>query len=83
MLIVTVKVFKNLVIVPLKNVKKYLCTVFAETVQLRSSKSERFFYSLIFTLNHRRPKMSQFDTSVKKIIESIFLNATSHSDSDI
>jgi hypothetical protein len=26
---------------------------------------------LIFTLSHRRPKMSQFDTSVKKNIESI------------
>jgi hypothetical protein len=25
-----------------------------------------FFNSLIFTLNHRRPKMSKFDTSVKK-----------------
>jgi hypothetical protein len=37
---------------------------------------ELFFNSLIFTLNHRRPKMSQFDTSVKKIIEGIFLNAT-------
>jgi hypothetical protein len=31
-----------------------------------------FFYSLIFTLNHRRPKMSKFDTSDKKIIETIF-----------
>jgi hypothetical protein len=31
-----------------------------------------FFYSLIFTLNHRRPKMSKFDISVKKIIETIF-----------
>jgi hypothetical protein len=31
-----------------------------------------FFYSLIFTLNHRRPKMSRFDTSDKKIIETIF-----------
>jgi hypothetical protein len=41
-----------------------------------------FFYSLIFTLNHRRSKMSKFDTSDKKIIETIFLNATSHSDSD-
>jgi hypothetical protein len=29
-----------------------------------------------------RPKMSKFDTSDKKIIETIFLNATSHSDSD-
>jgi hypothetical protein len=44
-----------------------------------------FFNSLIFTLNHRRPKMSKFDTSDKKIIETIFLNATSatsHSDAD-
>jgi hypothetical protein len=42
-----------------------------------------FFYSLIFTLNHRRPKMSKFDNSDKKIIETIFfLNATSHSDAD-
>jgi hypothetical protein len=49
----------------------------------RPSKSERFFYSLIFTLNHRSPKMSKFDTSDKKIIETIFfLNATSHSDAD-
>jgi hypothetical protein len=41
--------------------------------QSRPSKSERFFclVSLIFTLNHRRHKMSQFDTSVKKNIESI------------
>jgi hypothetical protein len=34
-------------------------------VQSRPSKSERFFNSVIFTLNHRRPKMSQlsqFDT---------------------
>jgi hypothetical protein len=31
-----------------------------------------FFNSFIFTLNHRRPKMSKFDTSVKKIIETIF-----------
>jgi hypothetical protein len=31
-----------------------------------------FFYSLIFTLNHRRPKMSKFDNSDKKIIETIF-----------
>jgi hypothetical protein len=31
-----------------------------------------FFYSLIFTLNHRRPKMSKFDASDKKIIETIF-----------
>jgi hypothetical protein len=31
-----------------------------------------FFYSLIFTLNHRRPKMSKFDTSDKKFIETIF-----------
>jgi hypothetical protein len=31
-----------------------------------------FFNSLIFTLNHRRPKMSKFDNSVKKIIENIF-----------
>jgi hypothetical protein len=38
----------------------------------RPSKSERFFYSLIFTLNHRRPKMSKFDTSDKKFIETIF-----------
>jgi hypothetical protein len=39
----------------------------------RPSKSEGFFFnSLIFTLNHRRPKMSKFDTSVKKIIETIF-----------
>jgi hypothetical protein len=49
----------------------------------RPSKSERFFIvSLIFTLNHRCPKMSKFATSVKKIIETIFLNTTSHSDSD-
>jgi hypothetical protein len=41
-----------------------------------------FFYTLIFTLNHSRPKMSKFDTSVKKIIETFFLNATSYSDSD-
>jgi hypothetical protein len=41
-----------------------------------------FFYSLIFTLNHRRPKMSKFDTSDKKFIETIFLNATSLSDAD-
>jgi hypothetical protein len=26
--------------------------------------------------------MSKFDTSVKKIIETIFFNATSHSDAD-
>jgi dsRNA-specific ribonuclease len=32
-----------------------------------------FFYTLIFTLNHRRPKMSKFDTSDKKFIETIFL----------
>jgi hypothetical protein len=31
-----------------------------------------FFIGLIFTLNHRRPKMSQFYISVKKMIESIF-----------
>jgi hypothetical protein len=31
-----------------------------------------FFYCLIFTLNHRRPKMSKFDTSDKKFIETIF-----------
>jgi hypothetical protein len=31
-----------------------------------------FFNSLIFTLNHRRPKMSKFDTSDKKFIETIF-----------
>jgi hypothetical protein len=31
-----------------------------------------FFYRLIFTLNHRRPKMSKFDTSDKKFIETIF-----------
>jgi hypothetical protein len=31
-----------------------------------------FFYSLIFTLNHKRPKMSKFDTSDKKFIETIF-----------
>jgi hypothetical protein len=53
----------------------------------RPSKSESFFLicSLIFTLNHRRPKMSKFDTSDKKIIKTIFLNATSatsHSDAD-
>jgi hypothetical protein len=30
-----------------------------------------FFYSLIFTLNHRRPKMSKFDTSDKKFIQTI------------
>jgi hypothetical protein len=41
-----------------------------------------FFYSLIFTLNHRRPKMSKFDTSDKKFIETIFFNATSLSDAD-
>jgi hypothetical protein len=41
-----------------------------------------FFNSLIFTLNHRRPKMSKFDTSVKKLLQLFFLNATSHSDSD-
>jgi hypothetical protein len=40
-------------------------------VQSRPSKSERF-NSLFFTLNRRRPKMSQFDTSVKKIIEGNF-----------
>jgi hypothetical protein len=44
-----------------------------ENVLSRPSKSERFFYSLIFTLNHRRPKMSKFDTSDKKIIETIFI----------
>jgi hypothetical protein len=38
----------------------------------RPSKSERFFYSLIFTLNHGRPKMLKFDISVKKNIETIF-----------
>jgi AraC-like DNA-binding protein len=31
-----------------------------------------FFNSLIFTLNHRRPKMSKFDTSDKKIMRTIF-----------
>jgi hypothetical protein len=46
------------------------------------SKVNGFFYSLIFTLNHRRPKMLKFDISVKKILKLFFLNATSHSDSD-
>jgi hypothetical protein len=45
-----------------------------------------FFYSLIFTLNHRRPKMSKFDISDKKIMKTIFFlnatSATSHSDAD-
>jgi hypothetical protein len=53
-----------------------------DNVLSRPSKSEFFFYSLIFTLNHRRPKMSKFDTSNKKFIETIFLNATSLSDAD-
>jgi hypothetical protein len=41
---------------------------FAHPVQSGPSKSERFFFnSLIFTLSHRRPRMSQFDTIVKTI----------------
>jgi hypothetical protein len=36
-----------------------------------ATKVNFFFYSLIFTF-HRRPKMSKFDTSDKKFIETIF-----------
>jgi hypothetical protein len=57
-------------VIEVNNVKPILHFL---TVLSRPSKSERFFfYSLIFTLNHRRPKMSKFDTSDKKIIETIF-----------
>jgi hypothetical protein len=45
---------------------KILCTIAA------IQKWTFFFYTLIFTLNHSRPKMSKFDTSVKKIIETFF-----------
>jgi hypothetical protein len=49
----------------------------------RPSKSERlFFYSLIFTVNHRRPKMSKFDTSDKNLLKLFVSNATSLADAD-
>jgi hypothetical protein len=41
-----------------------------------------FFYSLIFTLNYRRPKMSKFDTNDKKFIETIFFLMPHLSDAD-
>jgi hypothetical protein len=61
-----------------RSVFSYICTYYRGHPKVNVF----FFNSLIFTLNHWRPKMSKFDTSVKKLLKLFFLNATSHSDSD-